>query len=114
MTYVMGAVIPVPADNKQAYIEQAKVAAEVFKDLGALSVFEGWGPETPPGDVTDFRRAVLAKDDEVVVFSWAVWPSKEIFEAAMPKMEQDERLSGGMPFDGKRMIYGGFETIFEA
>lgn len=114
MTYVMGAVIPVPTSGKQAYIDQAKIAAEVFKDLGALSVFEGWGPDVPPGEVTDFRRAVQLKENETVVFSYVVWPSKEVFEAAMPKMAEDERMAGGMPFDGKRMIFGGFETIFEA
>ena len=114
MTYVMGAVIPVPTANKQAYIEQAKIAAEVFKDLGALSVFEGWGPDVSPGEVTDFRRAVQLKDDETVVFSWVVWPSKEVFEAAMPKMAEDERMAGDMPFDGKRMIWGGFESIYES
>ncbi|MEL7463358.1 MAG: DUF1428 domain-containing protein [Pseudomonadota bacterium] len=114
MTYVMGAVIPVPTANKQAYLDMAKIAAEVFKDLGALSVFEGWGPDIPPGEVTDFRKAVLAEDGEAIVFSWVVWPSKEVFEAAMPKMAEDERMAGEMPFDGERMIFGGFETIFEA
>ena len=114
MTYVMGAVIPVPTANKQAYIDQAKIAAEVFKDLGALSVFEGWGPDIQPGEVTDFRKAVLAENGEAIVCSWVVWPSKEAFEAAMPKMAEDERMAGEMPFDGRRMIFGGFETIFEA
>jgi len=114
MTYVMGAVIPVPTANKLAYIEQARIAAEVFKDLGALSVFEGWGPDVPAGEVTDFRRAVQLQADETVVFSYVVWPTKEAFEAAMPKMAEDERMAGAMPFDGRRMIFGGFDPIFEA
>ena len=114
MTYIMGAVIAVPTANKDAYLEQAKIAAEVFRDLGALSVVEGWGDSVPKGEVTDFYRAVQAKDDETVVFSWVTWPSKDAFEAAMPKMEADERMTGAMPFDGKRMIFGGFEMVFHA
>ncbi len=114
MTYIMGAVIAVPTANKDAYLEQAKIAAEVFRDLGALSVVEGWGDSVPKGEVTDFYRAVQAKDDETVVFSWVTWPSKDAFEAAMPKMEADERMTAAMPFDGKRMIFGGFEMVFHA
>ena len=114
MTYIMGAVIAVPTANKDAYLAQAKVAAEVFKDLGALSVVEGWGESVAKGEVTDFYRAVQAKEDETIVFSYVTWPTKAVFEAAMPKMAEDERMAGEMPFDGKRMIFGGFDMIFEA
>ena len=117
MTYVDGMVAAAPANGKEAYLEYAKRAAEVFKSLGATSVVDCWGETVPDGEVTSFPMAVKKKDDEVVVFSWVEWPSKEARDAGWKKFEDDpsifQRL-GEMPFDGKRMIYGGFEKIAES
>ncbi|MEM8755251.1 MAG: DUF1428 domain-containing protein [Pseudomonadota bacterium] len=117
MTYVDGCVIAVPTANKDKYLAHAKIAAEVFKELGALGVVECWGDDVPEGEVTSFPMAVKRGEDETVCLSWILWPSKETRNAAMPKMMEDERLSPAvnpMPFDGKRMIFGGFEKIMEA
>ncbi|MGB7433750.1 MAG: DUF1428 domain-containing protein [Ahrensia sp.] len=114
MTYVNGFVAAVPKANRQAFIEHAKMAADVFKECGALSIMENWAVDVPDGEVTSFPLAVKKADDEDVVFSWIVWPSKETADAAMEKMMQDPRMNpetNPMPFDGKRMIYGGFETV---
>jgi uncharacterized protein YbaA (DUF1428 family) len=115
--YADGFVVPVPAANREAYIALARKASGVFKEYGALRVVEAWGDDVPDGKVTDFRRAVAAKDDEVVVFSWIEWPSKQARTEAWPKLMADPRLkpeTGAMPFDGKRMIYGGFATLLDA
>ncbi|MGB3501349.1 MAG: DUF1428 domain-containing protein [Mesorhizobium sp.] len=115
MTYVNGMVAAVPKANKQAYLDHAKSAAKIFREFGATSVVEGWGADVPKGETTDFWRAVQAKDDEVIVFSWISWPNKATHDAGWEKLMKDERMMGmDMPFDGKRMIYGTFETIFEA
>ena len=118
MTYVDGFVIAVPKANKQKFIEHANKGDSVFTELGATRILECWGDDVPDGKVTDFRRAVQANDDEAVVFSWIEWPDKATRDAAMGKMQDlmknDPRMSpekNPMPFDGKRMIYGGFETI---
>jgi uncharacterized protein YbaA (DUF1428 family) len=80
--------------------------------MGALRVVEGWGDDVPKGEVTDFHRAVQAKDDETVVFSWIEWPDKSTRDAAMAKMRENPRMTGEpMPFDGKRMIFGGFVPV---
>lgn len=115
MAYVDGFVIAVSAAKKQEYIECAEAAAKVFKELGATRVVECWGDDVPVGKVTDFRGAVKAKDDEVVVFSWVEYPSKEIRDVAMAKMRDDERMKNmPMPFDGKRMIFGGFAPVLDS
>ncbi len=118
MTYVDGFVIPVPEGKKQAYLELAQKAAPIFKEHGALSVVECWGNDLPDGKTTDFRMAVKAEAGENIVFSWITWPSKEARDAGNAKAMADERMamggSGAMPFDGKRMVFGGFETIVEA
>lgn len=115
MTYVSGFVVPVPNDNKQDYIELAKKAWQLFKEYGALQQVEAWGDKVPPGKVTDFRRAVDLKEGESVVFSWVLWPDKATSDACEASAQTDERWSEmGMPFDGKRMIFGGFETVFVA
>ena len=116
MEYVDGFVGAVPAANKDAYIEHARLAAEVFKDCGATRVVECWGDDVPDGEQTSFNLAVKRQPDEVVVFSWVAWPSKEAREAGMEKAMVDERLhpdNNPMPFDGKRLIYGGFQMVLD-
>ena len=112
--YVDGFVVPVPTANRDAYKAMAVKAAAVFAEYGAQRVVEAWGDDVPDGKVTDFRRAVEAKDGETIVFSWIEWPSKQAHDEAVPKMMADPRMQpdhSNMPFDGKRMIYGGFATI---
>lgn len=112
MPYIDGFVAAVPAANKQAYIEQARQSAALFKEWGATRVVENWGDDVPAGKVTDFMRAVAAKPDEIIVFSWIEYPDKATRDAAGAKMMSDPRMTGiKMPFDGARMIYGGFETL---
>lgn len=113
MSYVDGFVIPVPMENKDAYKKMAARAWPIFKEFGALQLVECWGVDIPDGKLTDFKRAVAAQAGEQVVFSWIVWPSKEIRDAAHKKMYDDERMKslGEMPFDGKRMIFGGFDIL---
>lgn len=117
MTYIDGFVAAVPTANKEQYRKHAAEAAAMFKKHGATHVIEGWGDEVPTGDVTDFQRAVQAKEGETVVFSYVVWPSKEAREAGNPKVFADMEAAGEwmteMPFDGKRLIYGGFEAIVD-
>ena len=113
MSYVDGFVLAVPLAKKQQFVEQAKEFAKLFKEYGATHVQECWGDDVPDGKVTDFRKAVQAEAGETVVFSWIEWPDKPTRDAAMARVETDERMAGPMPFDGKRMIFGGFEPIFE-
>ena len=114
MTYVDGMVLAVPTANKQSYLDLAKKFASVFQDHGALHVMELWGDEIPGGDVTSFPMAVKCEPNETVVFSHIVWPSKAVRDAGMQKSMEDPRLQDvEMPFDGKRMIMGGFETILD-
>ena len=117
MTYVEGFVAAVPAANKAAYIQHAANAAPLFKELGATRVVETWGDAVPDGKVTDFKGAVKAKPDEVVVFSWMEFPSKDVHDAATQKIMSDPRMKemgASMPFDGQRMIYGSFSPIVDA
>jgi len=116
--YIDGFVIAVPKANKQKFIEHATKGDTVFTDLGATRVIECWGDDVPDGKVTDFRRAVQAKEDEAVVFSWIEWPDKATRDAGMARMGElmktDPRMNpetNPMPFDGMRMIYGGFMPI---
>jgi uncharacterized protein YbaA (DUF1428 family) len=113
MPYVDGFVAAVPKANKQAYIEHAREAAVLLKEWGATRCVENWGDDVPEGQQTDFMRAVQAKPDEVVVFSWVEYPDKATRDAAGQKMMSDPRMQAmKMPFDGARLIYGGFETLF--
>jgi uncharacterized protein YbaA (DUF1428 family) len=120
MSYIDGFLIAVPTANKRKFIDHAKLADSVFKELGATRILECWGDDVPDGKVTDFRKAVRAQDDETVVFSWIEWPDKATRDAAMRRMEDlmktDDRFSpekNPMPFDGKRLIYGGFAPVVE-
>ena len=116
MKYVDGFVAAVPAANKEQYREHAAQAAPLFKEFGVSRIVECWGDDVPDGKLTDFRGAVKAKEDEVVVFSWFEYPSKEVRDAAMQKMMSDPRMKAmgeNMPFDGKRMIFGGFVPILD-
>ena len=116
MTYVDGFVAAVPTGNREKFRKHADDAAAVFKEHGALKVVECWGEDVPEGEVTSFPMAVKRTADETVIFSWILWPSKEVRDAAMKKVLEDPRLqpdTNPMPFDGKRMIYGGFEVIVE-
>ncbi len=110
MAYVDGFLIPVPNDRKEDYKTFAETWTDYFKGLGALSFYECWGDDTPVGEVTGFPRAVQLKDDETVVFSWMIWPDKETRNIAWEKMMQEDPPDD-MPFDGKRMIFGGFTPI---
>ena len=117
MDYVDGYVVPVPNGKKEEYRKMAELGATVFKDHGALSVAECWGDDVPEGKVTSFTMAVQRKPDESVVFSWVTWPNKEARDRGMKLFMEDPRLEGSMkdmPFDGKRMIFGGFQMIVRA
>ena len=116
MTYFEGFIVPVPEANKEAYRKSAADAAPMFREFGATRHFEAWDNDVPEGKVTDFRKAVDAKPDEKVVFSWFEYPDKATRDAANAKMREDERMKemgANMPFDGKRMIYGGFDALVE-
>ncbi len=117
MAYVDGYVIPVLKTNREAYLAVAKSAAPLFKEHGALKVVECWADDVPKGKQTDFYMAVKCADDETMVFSWIWWPDKAARDAGMAKAMADPRMQPGaapMPFDGKRMIFGGFEVLLEA
>ncbi len=114
MSYIDGFVAAVATANKQTYLDHAKTAAQVFKEYGALQVVECWGDDVPEGKLTSFTMAVQRKPDETVVFSWITWPSKAARNEGMKKFMEDPRMKNmQMPFDGKRMIYGGFEVILD-
>ena len=117
MNYVDGFVVAVKTADREKYQRYAQAAAPVFKQYGALQVVECWGNDVPEGKVTSFPMAVQRKDDETVVFSWVTWPSKAVRDEGMKKVMEDPRFNpetNPMPFDGKRMIYGGFEVIVDA
>ena len=120
MIYIDGFVIAVPTANKQKFIEHAGRVDTIFTDLGATRVVECWADDVPEGKITDFRKAVQATADESVVFAWIEWPDKETRDAAMQKMMsedfKDERMDmekNPMPFDGKRLIFGGFKPVVD-
>ncbi|MGP8306005.1 DUF1428 domain-containing protein [Vibrio sp. YIC-376] len=116
MSYVDGFVAAVPTVNKEKYIEHAEIAAGMFIEFGALKVVETWGSDVPDGKITSFPMAVKAENNETVVFSWVIWPSKEVRDAGWRRVMEDSRMSpdnNPMPFDGKRLIYGGFDVILE-
>lgn len=116
--YVDGFVIAVPRANRQKFIDHAKIADPMFIEMGALRVVECWGDDVPTGQHTDFRMAVKATEDEEVAFSWIEWPDKATRDAAMARLVSpdfdDPRMDiakNAVPFDGKRMIFGGFVPV---
>ncbi|MEO7391906.1 MAG: DUF1428 domain-containing protein [Ramlibacter sp.] len=114
MNYVDGYVAAVPTADREKYLRFAQECAVVFKEHGALQVVECWGDDVPEGKVTSFPMAVKRKPDESVIFSWITWPSKAVRDQGMKKVMEDPRFSPEthpMPFDGKRLIYGGFQMI---
>jgi uncharacterized protein YbaA (DUF1428 family) len=116
MSYVDGFVVAVPTANRETYRKYAAEALVIFKEHGASRCVECWGDDVPDGKVTSFPMAVKRKDDETVVFSWVEWPSKDARDAGMAKVMADPRMPQDMkdaPFDGVRMIYGGFTPIVE-
>ncbi|WP_165188214.1 DUF1428 domain-containing protein [Caulobacter soli] len=116
MSYVDGFVIAVPKDKIDAYKAMAKLGSEVWMEYGAVSYVECLGDDVPYGELTSFPRAVQATDDEIVVFSWIVYRDKASRDEIMAKVMADPRLKqdpASMPFDGKRMIFGGFQPFLE-
>lgn len=119
MAYIDGFVIAVPTAHRQQFIDHARHFDALFLELGALRVVETWGDDVPDGKLTDFRRAVQATADETVAFSWVEWPDKATRDAGMQKMREDPRMDPAnpanppIPFDGKRMIFGGFAQVVE-
>jgi uncharacterized protein YbaA (DUF1428 family) len=117
MSYVDGFILAVPKAKIEEYKKMAALGAEVWMGYGALAYVETIGDDVPYGEVTSFPRAVQAKEDEIVVFSWIVYESREARDAINAKVMADERMKEGMSqtiFDGNRMIYGGFTTLLEA
>jgi len=115
MSYITGFLTPVPDANKARYIQSAQVAWPLFQKYGALKQVEAWGEDITDGKTTDFKRAVKLEDGEQVVLSWVIWPDKATADAAWEKMQEDPAMKEfDMPFDGKRMIWGGFQTLFES
>lgn len=117
MAYVDGFVIPVKTTNKETYLAMARKAAEIWKDHGAIEVVECWGDDVPAGKLTSFPLAVKLEEDETVVFSWVTWPDRESRDAGNDKVMNDPRMremETDMPFDGKRLIFGGFEVLNKA
>lgn len=115
--YVDGFVAAVPTANREAFRKHAADAAVVFKEHGALSVVECWEDDVPDGKITSFPMAVQRKPDESIIFSWITWPSRKVRDEGMQKAMQDARISperNPMPFDGARMIFGGFQVLVEA
>lgn len=116
MPYVDGFVAAVPNANKEKFIQHAKATGRLFKEYGALKQVECWGDNVPDGKLTSFPMAVKKEADETVVFSWVLWPSKQVRDEGWAKIMEDERMKREnlpMPFDGKRIIFGGFDVVVD-
>jgi uncharacterized protein YbaA (DUF1428 family) len=114
--YVQGFIVPVPADKQDAYREVAEKFWPIVHDFGATEHVECWEADVSDGEHTDFRKAVALEDGEKVVFSWVIWPDKATAEAANEQIMNDPQMQAmgpEMPFDGKRMVYGGFEPLVQ-
>jgi len=115
MNYIDGFVAAVPTADKQVYQRHCEEMGAVFKEHGALGVVDSWGDDVPEGKLTSFPMAVKCEPHETVVFGWIVWPSRQVRDAAWNTVMADPRMKDrSMPFDGRRMIYGGFQTIAES
>lgn len=117
MNYVDGFIAAVPKGNKQAFIHHSKVCTEVLLRCGAVSVVDCWEEDVPEGKVTSMPMAVQKKENENIVFSWITWPNKAVRDQGMKAFMEDEAMTpenNPMPFDGKRLIYGGFEVVHSA
>jgi uncharacterized protein YbaA (DUF1428 family) len=117
MNYIDGYVVSVPTANREAYRAMAQSMAALFKKHGALNVVEGWGEDVPEGKLTSFTMAVKREPTETVVFSWITWPSRAVRDDAWKLVMADPAMQSdahGKLFDGKRMIFGGFQAIVEA
>ena len=115
MAYIDGVVCAVSTARKDAYVRHAEQAAALFREFGAIGVVENWGDDVPDGKLTSFPLAVKKGEDETVVLSWIKWPDKTVRDAGWKALMESGRMQsmGEMPFDGQRMIYGGFETVLE-
>ncbi len=117
MAYIDGFVIAVPTADKEKFRQHALDVDTLFTKHGAVQVIEAWGEDVPKGETTDFFKAVKAKNNETVVFSWIIWPDKAARDAGNAKvfaeMQEMDKSKMEMPFDGKRMIFGGFEALVE-
>lgn len=120
MPYVDGWVFAVPIKNRDKFVEHARSADDILKELGATRVVECWGDDVPDGKITDFKKAVQAQSDEAVVLSWVEWPDRATRDTGRQQMHEmaqtDERFDEEkhpVPFDGLRMIMGGFEVVYE-
>ncbi len=116
MNYIDGFIVAVQTENRDAYLKHAEETAIIFKEHGALSVVECWGDDVPEGKLTSFSLAVKREPSEAVVFSWITWPSRQARDDGWKNVMADARMQTDVkpPFDGKRMIYGGFQIIAEA
>ena len=113
-SYIDGFVLAVPTANKETFRQHASEAAQIFKKHGALEIVECWGDDVPEGKLTSMPMAVKREPDEIVVFSWVVWPDKAVRDKGMQAVMDDPQMPKDMPFDGKRLIYGGFQPILVA
>ncbi len=116
MSYIDGLVCAVPTANREAYRKYAQDMVAVFKEHGALRLVDAWADDVPEGKLTSFTMAVKREPHEAVVFSWIEWPSREVRDTAWKTLMDDPRMkpeNHPMPFDGKRMIYGGFRTLVD-
>ncbi len=114
MTYIDGFVAAVKTADKETYRAHCQQMAGLFKEYGALEVTDTWGDDVPEGKLTSFTMAVKREDGETVVLGWVNWPSKSVRDEAWKKLMADPRMQPGAappPFDGKRMIFGGFEVV---
>ena len=115
MNYIDGFVAAVPTASKDVYQRHCQAMVAVFKEYGALAVVDAWGDDVPEGKLTSFPMAVKREPDETVALGWIVWPSRQARDAAWERVMADPRMKDqAMPFDGKRMIYGGFQTIAQS
>ena len=112
--YVDGILLAVPTANREAFRQHATEIARLFREHGALEVVECWGDDVPQGRLTSMPMAVQCKSDETVVFAWITWPSREVRDQGMQAVMDDPRSPRSMPFDGQRVIFGGFRTLVTA